>query len=603
MHTKIARLFFLLIISQFAFAANDPVKVAASLKTVTVYRSGAEMLHNANAQLQQGANEIIIEGISNSIDINSIQINCAAAVTLMGVEFSNNYLVTPEGGKTIQLLKDSAEKITKEIEKIQVQVATINDLLEVLKANKDIKGSQTGLSVAELMKLMDYYKSKSNELQQDLRQQNEKQKKWDEALAKINKQIAEEEKKNNRNTGRITLQLSAAVGGKYDFTISYITPNAYWTPYYDIRVDDIKSPLKIIYKSKITQTTGIDWKKVKLSLSTSVPNQWGNAPTLNTWFLAYVNPVTVMNNMLSGRVAGLATQDYKDKSLSEVVVVGYSTIRGTSTVDDEIPPLYIVNGSPMSKGEFSKINKVAIKKTEVLKSDAATAIYGSRASGGAIIVTLKEGLGDYVSVSDNELNVTFDIDIPFDVPTNGKEQTATLKEYQVASDYKFYAVPRLDKDAYLLADVSDWEKLNLLPGDANIIFEGTYVGKSFIDPNSTSDTLNLTLGRDKRVVVKKEKLADYSSVKFLGSNKLQKITYEITVKNNKKDSVEMSLKDQYPISSTKEIEAELLDSGDAAINKETGVLSWKLKLAPGESKKLRFSYSVKYAKDKVINLN
>ena len=603
MHTKIASVFFLLIISQFAFAANDPVKVAASLKTVTVYRSGAEMLHNANAQLQQGANEIIIEGISNSIDINSIQINCAAAVTLMGVEFSNNYLVTPEGGKTIQLLRDSAEKITKEIEKIQVQVATINDLLEVLKANKDIKGSQTGLSVAELMKLMDYYKSKSNELQQDLRQQNEKQKKWDEALAKINKQIAEEEKKNNRNAGRINLQLSAAVGGKYDFTISYITPNAYWTPYYDIRVDDIKSPLKIIYKSKITQTTGIDWKKVKLSLSTSVPNQWGNAPTLNTWFLAYVNPVTVMNNMLSGRVAGVATQDYKDKSLSEVVVVGYSTIRGTSTVDDEIPPLYIVNGSPMSKGEFSKINKVAIKKTEVLKSDAATAIYGSRASGGAIIVTLKEGLGDYVSVSDNELNVTFDIDIPFDVATNGKEQTATLKEYQVASDYKFYAVPRLDKDAYLLADVSDWEKLNLLPGDANIIFEGTYVGKSFIDPNSTLDTLNLTLGRDKRVVVKKEKLADYSSVKFLGSNKLQKITYEITVKNNKKDSVEMSLKDQYPLSSTKEIEAELLDSGDADINKETGVLSWKLKLAPGESKKLRFSYSVKYAKDKVINLN
>jgi hypothetical protein len=603
MCTKIASLFFLLILSQFAGAANDPIKVTSFLKIVTVYRSGAEMQHNANAQLQQGANELTIEGISNNIDINSIQINCAAAVTLMGVEFSNNYLVTPEGGQSIQLLKDSAEKITKEIEKIQVQVATINDLLGVLKANKDIKGAQTGLSVAELIKLMDYYKSKSNELQQDLRQQNEKQKKWDEALAKINKQIAEEEKKNNRNTGRINLQLSAAVGGKYDFTISYITPNAYWTPYYDIRVDDIKSPLKVIYKSKITQTTGIDWKKVKLSLSTSVPNQWGNAPVINTWFLAYINPVTVMNNMLSGKVAGIETEKFKSQNLSDIVVVGYGTTQEAAVPHYESSLLYIVNGAEMSKQEFSKINKVAIKKTEVLKSDAATAIYGSRASGGAILVTLKEGLGDYVSVSDNELNVTFDIDIPFDVPTNGKEQTATLKEYQVASDYKFYAVPRLDKDAYLLADVSDWEKLNLLPGDANIIFEGTYVGKSFIDPNSTSDTLNLTLGRDKRVVVKKEKLADYSSVKFLGSNKLQKITYEITVKNNKKDSVEMSLKDQYPLSSTKEIEAELIDDGNAVVNKETGVLAWKLKLAPGESKKIRFAYSVKYAKDKVINLN
>ncbi|MBN8860541.1 MAG: DUF4139 domain-containing protein [Sphingobacteriales bacterium] len=448
---------------------------------------------------------------------------------------------------------------------------------------------------------MDYYKAKSAELQQELKQQNEKKKKWNELLLRVNDQVAEEEKKNTRNTGRITLQLSAAVSGKYDFTIAYITPNAYWTPYYDIRVDDIKSPLKVVYKSKITQTTGIDWKKVKLSLSTSVPNQWGNAPVLNTWFLAYINPVNVMEQSLSGKAAGITLRG--TNSLSDVVVVGYGNAKKEEADNTGLLPVYIVNGAEMSKQEFQKINKVAIKDMQVLKADAATALYGSRAAGGAVVVTLKEGLGDYVSVSDNELNVTFDIDIPFDVPTNGKEQTAMLKEYKVDAHYKFYSAPRLDKDAYLLAEVPEWERLNLLPGDANIIFEGTYVGKSFIDPNSTFDTLNLTLGRDKRVVVKKEKLVDYSSVKFLGSNTLQKITYEITVKNNKKDSVDMLLKDQYPISSTKEIEAELTNDGGADVNKETGVLTWKLKLAPGESRKIRFAYSVKYAKDRVINLN
>lgn len=563
------------------------------------------MLHNANAQLQQGTHELIIEEISNTVDINSIQVNCPAAVTLMGVEFSNNYLVTPVENLRIRQLKDSSENIKSEIEKIKVQITTINDLLDVLKANKDIKGSQTGLSVAELMKLMDYYKAKSNELQQDLKQQNEKQKKWNELLYKVNNQIAEEEKKNAKNEGRITLQLSVAVSGKYDFVVSYITPNAYWTPYYDIRVDDIKSPLKVIYKSKISQTTGLDWKKVKLSLSTSVPNQWGNAPTINSWFLAYINPVNVMEKSLAGKAAGVQIRGTNSiNTLDEVVVVGYGTTRSDDSYEkDKVAPIYIVNGAEMTKQEFAKINKIAIKKMDVLKEDAATAMYGSRASGGAIVLTLKEGLGDYVSVSDNELNVTFDIDIPFDVPTNGKAQTATLKEYSVNTDYKFYAVPKLDKDAYLLADVADWEKLNLLPGDANIIFEGTYVGKSFIDPNSTLDTLNLTLGRDKRVVVKKEKLVDYSSVKFLGTNKLQKFTYEITVKNNKKDAVEMLLKDQYPLSTNKDIEAELTDNGSASVNKETGVLSWQLKLAPGESKKIRFAYSVKYAKDRQINLN
>jgi uncharacterized protein (TIGR02231 family) len=218
------------------------------------------------------------------------------------------------------------------------------------------------------------------------------------------------------------------------------------------------------------------------------------------------------------------------------------------------------------------------------------------------MVTLKEGLEDYITVSESALNITFGIDLPYDIASNGKEQTAVLKETDIAVNYKYYAVPKLDKDAYLLAEITNWQNLNLLPGDANIIFEGTYVGKSFIDPNTTTDTLNLTLGKDKRLAIKKEKLADFSSVKFLGSNKLQKITYDLTVKNNKKEAVNMLLKDQYPLSTNKEIEVALLESSDAMVNAETGVLTWKLSLAPGESRKIRFSYSVKYPKDKTVNL-
>jgi TonB-dependent SusC/RagA subfamily outer membrane receptor len=592
-----------------AFATDGPLVVPSSLKTVTVYRSGAELIHNSSVQLSQGNEELVIEGISNTIDINSVQINCPSAVTIMGVEFSNNFLVIPEVTTRIRFLQDSAEIVQKEIDKVVVQIQTTADLLEVLKSNRDIKGQQTGLSVAELMKLMDYYKSKSAELQNELAQQKARQKKLGDLLLKIKIQINEEENKNTKTTGRLKLQLSVATAGKYDFIVSYVTPNAWWTPYYDIRVDDIKSPLKVVYKAKVTQTTGIDWKKVKLSLSTSVPNQWGNAPVLRSWFLSYINPINVMEKTLSkapvanlqGRVAGVDGQN----EMSETVVTGYGSvkIRGTNTLNKETIPLYIINGVPMSADNFSKLDPNAIKTTNVLTGATATSIYGSRAANGVIVVTLKDGLDDYVSVTDNELNVTFDIDLPYDVPTNGKEQTATLKEYSINSLYKYYAVPKLDKDAYLLAEVPEWEKLNLLPGDANIIFEGTYVGKSFIDPASTLDTLNLTLGRDKRVVIKKEKLLDYSSTKFLGSSKLQKYTYELTVKNNKKDTVKMMLKDQYPLTTNREIEVELLDDGGASINSEIGVLAWKLQLAPGEVKKIRFTYSVKYPKDKLLNLN
>ncbi|MDI3318207.1 mucoidy inhibitor MuiA family protein [Pinibacter soli] len=590
----------MLVAFAFTAKAEDKVTVTATLKTVTIYRSGAEMNHIASATLKPGNNELIIDNISNKIDINSIQVKAPAAVTIMGVEFSNNYLVSTEKTPRIKMLEDSIETVRNKISRIDLAISNTGKLIDVLNANRDIKGAQTGLSVAELMKLMDYYKAKLNELQDDLLQQNARKEKEQELISKLQSQLREEQNKNVATSGRLILQLSVATAGKFDFNISYIAQNAFWTPYYDIRVESTDRPLKVVQKAKINQSTGIDWKQVKLSLSTSMPNQWGDAPILTQWFLGYINPVVVMDKKLSAPSAMNSISGWKEESA--VGAASSIRVRGSATIQKDIKPLYVVNGNIMDANDAAKIDPSSIKNIEVLKDEAAMALYGSRATNGAILITLKSGLEDYVSVADNTMDVTFDISIPFDVPTNGKEQTATIQSLEVPANYKHYSVPKLDKDAYLLAQVKGWEKLNLLPGNANIIFEGTYVGKSFIDPNSVQDTLNLTLGRDKRIAIKRDKLIDYSSVKFLGSNKLQKFTYEITVKNNKNEATKVLLKDQFPTSTNKEIEVELLDAGGAEINKDLGVLNWQLQLAANETRKVRFTYSVKYPKDRTVNL-
>jgi len=593
------------------FAADDKNTVTAVLKSAVVYRTGAELTHTAKVNLKQGNNDLMIEGLSNDLDINSVQIGCEGKVTIMSVEFSTDYLKPVVKSAIVKRLEDSVEIINKELSRIKVVMNTDKELIELLKANKEIRGTQTGLSVAELMKMMDYYKTKTLEVQNELSQYRDRENKLHESLEKIKLQVEEEEQKNNQKGGKLLLQLLNPVAGTFDLTISYMTSRAYWNPYYDIRVENISKPLNLTYKAKLVQTTGIDWKKVKLSLATTTPNQQNNAPLLKSWFLSYVNPVTRLENnlymnsipsVLNGRVAGLDD----DKKLNETVVTGYGTttvkLRGINTVNNAPTPLYIVNGEVVTAEAFQNIDPSNIKSVEMMKDANATSIYGTKASNGVIVVTLKGDLGDYITVRDSELNVTFDIDIPYDVPGNGKEQSVELKEYPVNGVFKYYAVPKLDKDAYLLCEISDWEQLNLLPGEANIIFEGTYIGKTFIDPRSTMDTLNLTLGKDKRIVVKREKMKDFSSVKFLGSNKKQIITYELTVKNNKKEAIQLQLKDQYPLSTNKEIEVELLESTGASNNTELGVLTWTLQLAPGESKKLRMSYSIKYPKDKFINL-
>ena len=590
----------------FAVKANDERNVVTSeLKSATVYRSGAELTHSAVASLRQGSNELIIDNIANQLDLNSICIKAPSSVTILSVEFATNFLVIPEKTQRIRLLEDSLEKIDKEIDRLNMGLTNINDLMDILKANRDIRGEQTGINVSDLIKLMEFYKTKSMELQNESFALRDKLEKAKVKANKIQNQLNDEQKKNTSSTGRILLQLSAALEGKYDFSISYITSNAFWTPSYDVKVENIKSPLQIVYKAKVTQITGIDWKRIKLSLSTSTPSQWGNAPIFKSWFLSYINPVGVLNGRLTGAINSIQPFDLKDKMMIEGLnadrVIGYGTtrIRGNSSTVNN-PPLYVVNGAIINDKDFSKINPSSIKSIDVLKGVSATSIYGESCANGVIVVTLKEGLEDYISVTDNALNVVYDIDLPYDVPSNGKAQTAIIKTFEVPANYKHYAVPKLDKEVYLLAEVPDWNKLNLLPGEANIMLEGTYVGKSFIDPNSVSDTFNLTLGHDARIVVEREKLVDFSSVKFLGSDKLQKFTYEITVKNNKKEPANLLLKDQFPLSTNKEIEVDLIDAGNAEVNNEIGVLNWKMALAPGEIKKVMFTYSIKYPKDKTL---
>lgn len=584
---------------------NDDVPIVpTSLKSAIVYRSGAELIHTAKLNLQQGNQDLIIDGVSNNIDMNSVRISSEGNITIMSVSFATDYLKSTVKTPLVKKLEDSLTQVRKELINVRVSVKANQELLDLLKANKSIGGSQTGLSVAELTKMMDYYRVKTLELQRENAQLQEKENDLIEVANRLNKQIKEEEQKNNKTAGRLLLQLFSPAAGSYPVTISYVTQLASWNPAYDLRVENINKPVKLFYKAKLSQSTGLDWNKVKLTLATSMPNLNSNAPELKTWFLSFMNPLEAMNDVV---VVGYGKKRAYTGSVtavpSEEMQESVVTVRGNSSSrDGDSEPLYVVNGNIVTKDYFKNIAPQAIKDVNVLKDAAATSIYGARGSNGVVVANLKENLGDYVAVNDNQLNVTFDIELPYDIPSNGKEQNVVLKEMTVPASYRYYAAPGTDNDAYLLGEVADWEGLNLLPGEANLIVEGTYIGRTKIDPASTNDTLNLTLGKDKRVVIKKEKLKDVSSVKFLGSNKKQVFTYEISVKNNKKEAVALSLKDQYPLPTTKDIEVELLEKDGAEVDSETGMVTWKLHLAPGELKKIRFGYSVKYPKDKIVKL-
>jgi uncharacterized protein (TIGR02231 family) len=211
-----------------------------------------------------------------------------------------------------------------------------------------------------------------------------------------------------------------------------------------------------------------------------------------------------------------------------------------------------------------------------------------------------EQLNPYQGVNETQLAVEFETNLKYNIPSDGKPHLVELKKLTYPAVYEYHTVPKLDKGAFLLAKVAEWGKLNLIPGNANLFFEGSYVGQSFIDPASIADTLLISLGRDEKIIVKREKLIDLTASKLIGNSKKETLAFEITIRNTKNSPVKIEILDQVPLATNSEIEVEIIESGGAIYEKDYGKLLWNIEIKPNETKKLKLVYSVKYPKDKHV---
>ena len=524
---------------------QKPIFTTAKTTAATVYFYGAELTQTTTVNLAAGTSEIVIKNVANSLNENTIQISAPSTVTVLSVQFSDNYISEFETDKNdlaIKKVRDSITTVQKEIKKIQILAYSATQTIALLDQNQSIAGANTGLNVAELIKLVDFYKTKRVELDNSIVDLQEREQNWNKKLQHLKDKL-ETNTKNTEKTssGKLILQVINAVSGAVPISLSYITNTATWAPFYDLRADSVLLPINLMYKAQVTQNSGVDWKKVTLTLSSGTPNENNSAPQLQPWFLKFKNdnqqPLASMANQLKGRIQGVQINGY----------------------------------SPVVKSE----------ETDLMKE--------------------KSSLSVYTQIIQNQLNTSFDIAVPYDIASNGKVHSVALKELQIPVKYKYYAAPRIEKEAFLMAEIINYSDFNLLQGDANIIFEGMYIGKTTINPNETSDTLQVNMGRDKRISIKRDKVIEKSGVKFLSSFKEQTFTFETTIRNNKKEPIELLVYDQYPISTNKDITVELIAKDDAKSNAETGIVLWTLKLNASSTKKVRISYKVRYPKDQVID--
>ena len=536
----------------FSGAQEKPKTLSANSKRVTVYLQGATIhsLHTVN--LVQGENQISIEGVSPYIQEQTIEVSGKGDFSIMESKLEIKYPDKAKQKQTeskyttlIKQLEDSLAIVKIELDEILERKTNCNSEKQLLLNNRIVKGEVRRDSIETLRGALDYAHKRLDALASELTKirkdefyvsskKNGMEKRYNEYV-RLRAEIEGGVKQENKPiyAVNIIIQSNAAVNGQLD--LAYFVGNASWAPEYDIRVQKESDKLKLIQKAKVMQYCGIDWIDTKLQISTSTPGYGHNKPTM------YPHEIG-MNYPMQTRSAGVHAKAAMKKEMA--------------TMDlDAAPQMAAAEGM------------------------------NEPAAGSAV---------DYTQVNEGMTNLNYEINFNYDVPSDSKYHHVIIRESELNAKMVYYIVPKYDVNAFLNAQVTGYEDLNLISGDARIYMDGSYVATNYLNVNTLNDTLNIDLGRDRNIEAKRIRIKEKEQDKLLSDKITRKFGYEITLRNPKAVAMDFIIEDQVPITRNKDVEINVKELGGAIHDKVSGKLTWKQSIKSKETLKLRFNYDVTY---------
>ena len=601
---------------------SQPKKINAetSIQNVTLFSSGARVQRTAAVNLQPGRSEISFEGLSNQLEQQTVQLKADASIILLSVQTTRDFLTERKIEKqerdfieNTNTLKDKFDMDTKLMEVYKNE--------ETMLIKNQAIGGTTGVKTADLKEALDLQRQRLTEL---YTKELDIQKRMVSAqleMEKYKSQLMEISKKKDSISYIVTALVECKEIRTVNFQLLYNVKDAGWYPAYDVRVSSVTEPLHIQMSANVFQRSGETWKNISIVLSTGNPKENSTPAHLQPWMLGYFDPSISFRKQGQGSATSGRVTDNLGQPLQGATVSVKGTALGTLTDANgffrfnNIP----VNGTLLVSNLGYQSKEMAVQPgyfTVVLEhgstalNDVVVVGYGSSELTGSVAgLAFSESRKDKVVMQNvavftqfQPTTTVYKIDEKYTLETDGKTTTIGMKEFEVPSLYEYYSVPKTDPLAFLTAKIPNWQDYDLQSGEVSLYFEGTYLGKTYIDLGTADDTLSLSLGKDNGVKISRRLVKEFSMKKFMGSSRTESRDYEITVRNTKTVAINITVQDQVPVSTTKEIEIEEVKAQDAQIDKETGIASWNLNVQPGQERKLRISYTVKYPKDRKLVL-
>lgn len=547
--------------------ANDKVTVKSTLHSVTVYTQGAQLQHKANYTIKAGLSEVVVEGISPQISAGTIQVKASGAVVILDSKYEYYYPQPNIQVNATELplkIRNAIKVLEDSIRIVNFELRDINDEIEVLVAarkiiisNGAVKGQgKVNDSIQLLKATVDYYTTKVSELNKKISGLDRQKAKKTDLISDLDKRLndlqnyAEQNNPNPEIKGIpriiITFMAKEAASGRID--LSYLASNAGWTPLYDIRSEAATGKISLTYKAQVRQQTGLDWDDVKLSISTNNPYANKTKPELSPWYIDY--------------------QEFR-KQLQE------KNKFKSEAFQDDAPAQ---NNTAMNMGFMYSYSTNGVVEPAAL------------------------GAEQFTTIVQQLISAEFKIDLNYSIASDNQVRMVLVKQSELNTSFRYYAVPKLDPGVYLVAQMTKLDELQLVPAKANIFFDGTYIGETYLDPTTMDDTLNLSLGKDPNIIVKRTLLKNQSKERIIQDKKERSFAYNMEVRNLKSSEIELIIQDQIPLTTNPEITIEKSNLGKGSIDEKTGLIEWQLKLKAKDNQTFDYDFKVRHPKDKIVQI-
>lgn len=546
-------------LTSMVFAQEDIPTYNGKITKVKVFLGQAKLDKTATFPLKQGNNEVILLGNSPYMDPQSLQFTSMNDFIITDFTPFVQYVqpsqqvedkLSTENKRQLKILRDSLDVLNSKNSDSYSLISILNKEKNVLENMKVISQPQTIDSMPKIKDGLSYYRDKMLEITKMLQKENTIITKRTRVINEINNQInlilqGELNNSNSRNEYYIRLNIYSEKSiPQCKLSYSYNVTGVSWQPYYDIKFSKPSEPVSFVLKARLIQQTGEDWKDVTLMFSTEQPNNY--------------------------RTLG------------------------------ELYPYYLIDNKPMAY----KANEKRLK----IDSDGTYEQYDTvvNAESISLLETSANGSG-YSQMTVSQLTMLgkeYEVGMKHTILSDGKEKTIALETKTTKADYKHYSIPKIDKTVYISALLPSWESLELMDATGKIYLEDSYINDTYVNSNSTSDTLNMSIGADKRVAIdRKVTKSKPEKVGLLSSLSETLVTVTISVKNNNQTKIDLNLVDQIPLSNTENITITPGDLAKAEYDSKTGKLIWNMSLNSLESKTITFTYTVRHPKNANLFLN